>query len=767
MNSTSTSTSWHSHLDETKRGLARLLARENLIVRHADVPTANFDLQSRTLTLPKWTNITVDQYDLLIGHEVGHALYSDDLEAVKTSHQFPGLHTYINVLEDVRIERRIKDEFPGLRGSFSRGYRDFFNHGPIFQLDKPVEQYDFIDRINIHYKLGAHVEVPFSDDERLILARLDRCRTMRDVVALARELWNGQKKQNEEQQQQPQSGSVDAQSQESQDQQDSAPASGSPDGESKDDQQEQTGNDSSDEQNEDQTGNGSSDEQNEDQEQPSGNASGEQQPSEDTSSTDPVAETDKFNSNAMSQLDREPQTSHSVDHVLLAPLPTAVVHACTVNNATFVRDALVHLSKSPERLKAAINALTTFQTKYGPTIAHMAREFDRRKSAKLHERARTARTGRIDLTKLASYKFREDLFQQVTIVPNGKSHGIVLLIDGSGSMQGVFADVIEQVMLFTQFAQRVNIPVQAFMFHDLRSLDAIRLLDQMPQFVARPQHAELVCLYDSTQKNIKQQQTVLAAVNLMFSRDYYDPNQVKIAVPHVNLTMTPLNGGLLLVERHVAALKQTLHLEKMSLIVLTDGDATDRIVYNAPSTNRYEQVGIYRDTVSRRVYANLSEQTDWHGQSYSSELDNAHGFMLVDSIRRRHDARVVRIHIAPQREVRRLAKDGDYAVWSMVKSSLVPTTAPADCTLPMLGASKQTLIATLKDQGQGTLAHPACYYDALIIVSSNTLDLDEEDFENTKTTGWSTRKIANAFTKANVNAMKNRVFVNSVVPYLA
>mgnify|MGYP003337407619 FL=1 len=106
----STSASWQRHLDETKRGLARLLARENLTVRHANVPTANFDLQSRTLTLPLWKNITVDQYDLLIGHEVGHALYSDDIEAVKTSHQFPGLHTYINVLEDVRIERRVQEE---------------------------------------------------------------------------------------------------------------------------------------------------------------------------------------------------------------------------------------------------------------------------------------------------------------------------------------------------------------------------------------------------------------------------------------------------------------------------------------------------------------------------------------------------------------------------------------------------------------------------------------------------------------------------------
>jgi hypothetical protein len=770
----STSTSWHSHLDETKRGLARLLARENLTVRHADVPTANFDLESRTLTLPKWTNITVDQYDLLIGHEVGHALYSDDLEAVKTSHQFPGLHTYINVLEDVRIERRVKDEFPGLRGSFTRGYRDFFEKGPIFQLEKPVDQYDFIDRINIHYKIGAHVDVPFSDDERLILARLDKCRTMREVVALARELWNGQKQQNE-QKQQEQSGQMSSDSQDSQDSQEQTAPVASDSNDQNDDQQDGAGNgdESDDQQDDEQNANGSGDESDDesDNEQPSGAASGEQKPSagEPKPSTDPVAETDQFNADALSQLEREQQDGAGLDQVLLAPLPDALVKACTVDNATFVRDAMQHLNSHSDRIKRATDYLTEFQSKFGPTVAHMAREFDRRKTAKLHERARTARTGRIDLTKLASYKFREDIFQQVTIIPNGKSHGIVLLIDGSGSMSSVFGDVIEQVMLFTQFAQRVNIPVQAFMFHDARPQTQITALEQLPQYTARPSAIELVCLYDSTQKTHKSQQIALAAVASMWSdrgrRDYY--STVQIAVPHISLGMTPLNGGLLLVERHVAKLKQSLRLEKMSLIVLTDGDASDSVSYNAPTSRSWNaRVGIFRDTVTRQVYNYAEEVPGWNGAPYFCALDNGDEMMLVDSIRRRHGARVVRIHIAAGRDTRQMHKNGHYGVWNLVQSSTLPTSRQQGITvLPADLVSKAA--AELKDKGQTTFAGPLFYFDALIVVSSNTLDLDEDDFESKDTTGWSARKIASSFTKANVNAMKNRVFVNAVVPYLA
>lgn len=777
MNSTSTSTSWHSHLDETKRGLARLLARENLIVRHADVPTANFDLQSRTLTLPKWTNITVDQYDLLIGHEVGHALYSDDVEAVKTSHQFPGLHTYINVLEDVRIERRVKDEFPGLRGAFTRGYRDFFNNGPIFQLDKPVDQYDFIDRINIHYKIGAHVEVPFSDDERLILARLDKCRTMQEIVTLARELWNGQKQQNEQKPQpQPQSGAMSQESQESSESQDQMAPVASDSDDQQDDQQENAGNgdESDDQQDGESDGDGSGDES--DDEQPSGNVSGEQKPSSDepTPSTDPVAETDQFNADALSQLDRESNEGASIDQVALAPLSDAVVKDCTVDNATFVGDVMRYLTSQPARLKRATDYLTEFQSKFGPTVAHMAREFDRRKTAKLHERARTARTGRIDMTKLASYKFREDIFQQVTVIPNGKSHGIVLLIDGSGSMQNVFGDVIEQVMLFTQFAQRVNIPVQAFMFHDTRSSRAYVTLDQVTPYTARPSGVELVCLYDSTQKNLKQQQIALASVACMWEsrRDY---RGVEMVIPHITLGMTPLNGGLLVVERHVAKLKNTLRLEKMSVIVLTDGDATDRVTYNATSGNRsYDRTAVYRDTVTRQVYNHIEEVTNWNGVTYLRQMANGDGAMLVDSIRRRHDARVVRIHITDRRMMRSLGKTRTPAesasdVWALVSSSVLPKFAASKDAITSIlpTAMVSTACAALKEKGQMTFAGPLFYFDALIVVSSNTLDLDEDDFESKDTTGWTARKIASSFTKANVNAMKNRVFVNAVVPYLA
>ena len=54
--------------------LPKLLAKENITIRHGNFNTAWFDIKNRTLGLPLWKDMGKDVYDLLIGHEVGHAI---------------------------------------------------------------------------------------------------------------------------------------------------------------------------------------------------------------------------------------------------------------------------------------------------------------------------------------------------------------------------------------------------------------------------------------------------------------------------------------------------------------------------------------------------------------------------------------------------------------------------------------------------------------------------------------------------------------------
>ena len=112
---------------DVKGQLARLLATEDLVVEHRKIETAEFNVQTRVLTLPLWDKASENVIDMLVSHEVGHALetpYEGWHDNPETLDGCP--RTYINVIEDARIERKVKDKYPGLRRSFAKGYTKLF-----------------------------------------------------------------------------------------------------------------------------------------------------------------------------------------------------------------------------------------------------------------------------------------------------------------------------------------------------------------------------------------------------------------------------------------------------------------------------------------------------------------------------------------------------------------------------------------------------------------------------------------------------------------
>ncbi|SVE36499.1 uncharacterized protein METZ01_LOCUS489353, partial [marine metagenome] len=67
-----------SNLTNTKSLLAKLLATENVTVEHGNYPTAAFDVKNRVLKLPVWKEMSGSLYDLMVLHEVGHALWTPE-----------------------------------------------------------------------------------------------------------------------------------------------------------------------------------------------------------------------------------------------------------------------------------------------------------------------------------------------------------------------------------------------------------------------------------------------------------------------------------------------------------------------------------------------------------------------------------------------------------------------------------------------------------------------------------------------------------------
>ena len=182
-------------LIESKSLLAKLMATENLIVEQRPVQTASFNVKDRVLTLPILDkNISSSLYDLFTGHEVGHALYTP-MEGMVRIRQEKINFDVCNVVEDSRIERKIKYKYPGLKSSFSKAYKELIEKDFFGIKDSNVDKLNFLDRINLHCKVGAHLQIKFNDEELALLKEVESTETYDDVIEVSKKIIDFMKSQ--------------------------------------------------------------------------------------------------------------------------------------------------------------------------------------------------------------------------------------------------------------------------------------------------------------------------------------------------------------------------------------------------------------------------------------------------------------------------------------------------------------------------------------------------------------------------------------------
>ena len=165
--------------------LAKLLAEEDIHVVHRQQPTAMFDVLNRELSLPIWKDMSKNIQDLMTLHEVGHALWTP-LEMMDKVKEQKISFSVVNVLEDVRIEKAVQLKYKGAVKIFNKGYQELIHSNFFETVGKKIENYNLIDRINLHYK--HHTDVPFSNDEMVWVKKANQTVTPDDVIQLAKDL---------------------------------------------------------------------------------------------------------------------------------------------------------------------------------------------------------------------------------------------------------------------------------------------------------------------------------------------------------------------------------------------------------------------------------------------------------------------------------------------------------------------------------------------------------------------------------------------------
>ena len=541
---------------EVKGTLAKLLATEDLVVEHKKVQTASFDVERRILTLPIWDLASNQVVDLLVSHEVGHALFTpneDWTEKVRIP------KNYVNVAEDVRVEKLMKRKYLGISKTFYRGYQEL-NQLDFFSVDGvDLDSMNLADRINLHFKIGAFLGIKFTPEEQEVVDVVSKAETFDDALAAAEVMYTfckaraEEEKKNETKNQESGQVSEEGQSSTTQD-------SGESDSPSDDLDSDSTSN----------SGGASNVEGNDGDPDISGGI-----PTDGTS-----VETMESLDQKMKDLISNNQYSDS--HYL--EIPEFPLDKLIVSNSFVVSqvnkfwdNVYEDLDNPFDRIDAE---LAKFKKDASKEVNYLVKEFECRKSADSYARATTSRTGVLDTSKLHTYRYNEDLFKKVTTLPEGKSHGLVFLLDWSGSMGDHLLSTVKQVLNLAWFCQKVGIPFRVYAFTNAWYVERSSEYWEPQKNLLEDAESNSVWASDDFRliefltsegnaKDFEKQVKTLWRLTKANSRGYDNP-----AIPvGFSLSGTPLFVALSSLTSVLPAFQKKYGLQKVHTIVLTDGES--------------------------------------------------------------------------------------------------------------------------------------------------------------------------------------------------
>jgi len=153
---------------EVKGQLAKLLATENIEVQENQVQTASFDVVNRILTIPifKEEHKSKHVYDMLVGHEVSHALHTPSDGWMNMKDRSKEFRSFVNVIEDARIDKLIQKKYPGLTKDYLLGFKKMYKDNFFGTKGKDLQNdYTLIDKINMYFKSSRTLDFNFNKKE--------------------------------------------------------------------------------------------------------------------------------------------------------------------------------------------------------------------------------------------------------------------------------------------------------------------------------------------------------------------------------------------------------------------------------------------------------------------------------------------------------------------------------------------------------------------------------------------------------------------------
>ena len=722
----------------SKSTLAKLLATENISVEYRKVQTASFDIVNRRLTLPIMNDTTSEMTDLLVGHEVGHALDTPQSYVESAKAGGSAFSTFLNVIEDARIERRMKDRYPGLRKPMAIAYRQFTERDFFGIKGQDVNEFMLIDRINLHFKLGAIAGIKFNAEEMLYVNEVEKADSFEQVKDITERLYAfckaelDQKRQEakEEFQKRKENGEFDDEDFETEDSF----------GEDAEDYEDQDPNSSG--------SNGGEDDDDYESEDRFDNGYSNERTFEDTMPNELKAYGDEVKSITDEKFQQALKGLAETKEINVGKIVSQKKidlknYIVPFKELQFFDESFYDTEELEAHERYDATLLTKFESKNKNAIAYLIKEFEMKKKAAELRRVTVSDTGTLDTNKLHTYKFNDDIFRKIGAVADGKNHGIVMFIDWSGSMQDNMTGTIEQLITMATFCRKVNIPfdVYAFSTQYKKKLSDIIDVDTKEDNQLDIDYFSLLNILSSSMKN----QTYRKFANdLLNVAEAYKPyshyrrhNKASYIKEGMGLGGTPLNATIQVAPNVVNDFRKRTRSEIVNVIFLTDGEDSSTM-WTSFGDNRGSRIG----------------PSDFRSVSYIEDKDSAKTYRVSDKgvtptllqiLKDRTGCNLIGFYILP--------KSRRYFQNAMARFNVIMT----DDGYKQFRNEKFFSV-----NGYG-------YSEYFLIPGGEDLSTEDDSLADIlgESKDVSARKLKGAFLKMNQNRLTNRVLLSKVIKEIA
>jgi hypothetical protein len=612
------------------------------------------------------------------------------------------------VCEDVRIEKKIKRKFPGIRVSFLKGYQELMEMDFFKTKGKKLNEYNLIDRINLYSKGGPSQGIEFSDEEAVLLKEVETTETFPEVVEIARKIQEFMKNEIRQHEKQEQQKKLIIEIT------DDTPTLG-----------------------------------------------GEVINPEDFDEieivdkrTKPSTLTDPGGSSTGSKYDysmtdksfREKENMLYDDkkkEMVYTNIPELQLENIIVQHEEMWSSVIAHNKHTRMNNEKLTKNYSKFRQESNKVVSYLVKEFEMHKNATQMVRSKTSKTGEIDMTRLHNYKFTDDIFKRMTKTPNGKSHGLVMFVDWSGSMQHHITDTIKQVLNLTMFCKKVNIPFEVYALSSYSKNDFYgnyhRTIIQNVKIGDMVLNPFMLLNLLSSKMSTRSYNTA-SSMLLDFGSNGMGKGVNYTAPGWMHLSGTPLNEAVVAAFQIVPEFKKKNNLEIVNTVFLTDGDGHT-------VNNRADFVDMYGKVKVSSSYASPKTRTFFRDpitkssievtMSRYSSIGSQQTISLLKLLKQRLDSNIVGFYICKPAGAR-------------------------DILLQYGAKDVEQQYQDFRLQGHTQMNDVG--YDEYYIIKSDKMGIDDAELEVTNDT---TRSLVSAFTKYTGNKVSNRVVLNRFIKLIA